>query len=157
MHYFAIDDLANAYDADSIRQWSDDGISEAAILAVQEWARDKAEEFVKSRIAVLYDPDQWDVDADSDGICDDVPGILVDCSVAIALYKLASRRSDIPQSIIDNYNEAKMILEAIAAGQRPLDADSSVATQRTIAGNMTEADLGALTEDGEALPWSGYM
>lgn len=159
MEWYPISDLSNAYTDSDVHAWADDGKDEAAIITVLEWSRHKSVEFVKSQIAPRYDPDQWDVDSDNDGYADAVPGILIDCAIKINLHKLASRRPDIPQSIIDNMLQARQDLISIANGLIQLDGDTSTAVTRTIAGNMYESDLGELTQKDstEDLPWSGYQ
>lgn len=154
MHYVPLESLRMAISADFLADCINDDGGKDKLDGILEWARDKSEAYVKSRVAVRYDLDQWEVDDDEDGISDNIDGVIVDCVVAIAVHKIAMRRYEIPQAIIDAYNIAELKLERIANGQMLLDATR--ANQR-IAANMTEDDLGEQTQDGEALQWSGIL
>lgn len=158
IHYFQIDELKALADADYLIQCAQDNNNDAlTVREVLEHNRQLAEDYVKSRVAVRYDVTEWDVDVDEDEISDNIDGVLKLCAMQICRYYIASRRPDqIPQNIIDGYNEAKQVLEWIASGQMVLSSTSE-AIQRSMYGNMTEDDLGELTEDGDPLPWSGYQ
>jgi phage gp36-like protein len=159
LHYFATEELGYAYDSNQVREWATDhGDKDADDAALQRFnaARQDAEDYVRSRVEVRYDVDQWEDDpSPADGISTLVPGVLKRISIDIALYYLASRRPDVPSELQRRYDIAELKLERIASGVMLL-GDTSTSAQ-TIGGNMTEDDLGQLTQDGEPLQWSEIL
>lgn len=153
-HFFPIDDLKLAIPADYLIACADDDGDGQADDGILEWARQTAEDEVISYVEASpegYDSDDWQVDANADGISDNINGLIKSLTLDVAIYKIARRRNEVPDNIQRMYADAIAQLIRIRSGEIIL---VNATVRGEVASNMKVGDLGRLTEDDEALQWS---